>query len=144
MLIGMHMLLALFIFALQMHTDMGDERGIRLRCISLGRAALGGSQMRGMAICSKVSEPCFAGSSLSNARLPCADARCLCIKITGHKKARIWPMPSSYENPPRSVRISCIGERSQFSHAVPKHSHLWARSSRLHHCSLRRGRWRAL
>ena len=40
MLIDMHMLLALFIFALQMHTDMGDERGIWLRCICLGRAAL--------------------------------------------------------------------------------------------------------
>ena len=49
MLINMHTLLALFILALQMHTDMGDERGIRLRCISLGRAALRGSRMRGMA-----------------------------------------------------------------------------------------------
>ena len=29
----------------QMHTDMGDERGIRLRCISLGDAALRGSRM---------------------------------------------------------------------------------------------------
>ena len=44
MLIDMHMLLVLFILALQMHTDMGDERGIRLRCISLGRAALRGSR----------------------------------------------------------------------------------------------------
>ena len=52
----------------QMHTDMGDERGIRLRCICLGRAAPRGSRMRGMGICSKVSEPCFARSSPSNAR----------------------------------------------------------------------------
>ena len=36
MLINMHTLLALFILALQMHTDMGDERRIRLRCICLG------------------------------------------------------------------------------------------------------------
>ena len=42
MLIDMRMLLALFILALQMHTDMGDERGIRLRCICLGDAALRG------------------------------------------------------------------------------------------------------
>ena len=44
-IIDMHMLLALFILALQMHTDMGDERGIRLRCICLGDAALRGSRM---------------------------------------------------------------------------------------------------
>ena len=42
MLIDMPMLLAPFVLILQMHTDMGDERGIRLRCISLGRAALRG------------------------------------------------------------------------------------------------------
>ena len=36
MLIDMHMLLAPFVLILQMHTDMGDERGIRLRCICLG------------------------------------------------------------------------------------------------------------
>ena len=60
MLIDMHMLLAPFVLILQMHTDMGDERGIRLRCICLGRAAPRGSRMRGMGICSKVSEPCFA------------------------------------------------------------------------------------
>ena len=50
MLIDMHMLLALFVLVLQMHTDMGDERGIRLRCICLGRAAPRGSRMRGMAL----------------------------------------------------------------------------------------------
>ena len=84
MIIAMHMLLALFILALQMHTDMGDERGIRLRCISLWRAALRGSRMRGMAICSKVSEHCFARSSLSITRSSvCAD-RCLRINITVH------------------------------------------------------------
>ena len=68
MLIDVHMLLAPFVLIPQMHTDMGDERGIRLRCISLGRAALRGSRMRGMAICSKVSEPCFERSSLSIGR----------------------------------------------------------------------------
>ena len=75
MLIDMHMLLAPLVLILQMHTDMGDERGIRLRCISLGRAALRGSRMRGMAICSKVSEPCFARSSLSIARFSVGAAR---------------------------------------------------------------------
>ena len=45
MLIDMHMLLAPFVLILQMHTDMGDERGIRLRCICLGDAALRGSRM---------------------------------------------------------------------------------------------------
>ena len=35
MLIDIHMLLAPFVLILQMHTDMGDERGIRLRCICL-------------------------------------------------------------------------------------------------------------
>ena len=64
----MHMLLALFIFALQMHTDMGDERGIRLRCICLGRAALRGSRTRGMGLCAKGSESRIARSSLSIAR----------------------------------------------------------------------------
>ena len=42
-IINMHMLLALiepFVLTLKMHTDMGDERGIRLRCICLGDAAL--------------------------------------------------------------------------------------------------------
>ena len=37
-IINMRMLLTLFaplILTLQMHTDMGDERGIRLRCICL-------------------------------------------------------------------------------------------------------------
>ena len=44
-IINMRMLLTLFaplILTLQMHTDMGDERGIRLRCICLGDAALHG------------------------------------------------------------------------------------------------------
>jgi hypothetical protein len=68
MLINMHTLLALFILALQMHTDMGDERGIRLRCICLGRAALRGSRMRGMGRCGKGSESRIARSSLSIAR----------------------------------------------------------------------------
>ena len=52
----------------QMHTDMGDERGIRLRCICLGDATLRGSRMSARGRCSKVSEPCFARSSLSIAR----------------------------------------------------------------------------
>ena len=83
MLIDTHMLLAPFVLILQMHTDMGDERGIRLRCICLGRAALRGSRMRGIGICSKVSEPCFARSSLSIARSSvCATTRCLRINIT--------------------------------------------------------------
>ena len=90
------MLLALFIFALQMHTDMGDERGIRLRCICLGRAALRGSRMRGMGICSKVSEPCFARSSLSIARSSvCADLG-VCVLRAVHKNVpRLLPSPSS-------------------------------------------------
>ena len=48
MIIDMHTLLALlalFVLVLQMHTDMGAERGIRLRCMSLGDAALRGSRM---------------------------------------------------------------------------------------------------
>ena len=67
-IINMRMLLTLlapFVLTLQMHTDMGDERGIRLRCICLGDAALRGSRMSARGICSKVSEPCFARSSLS-------------------------------------------------------------------------------
>ena len=68
MLIDMHMLLAPFILILQMHTDMGDERGIRLRCICLGRAAPRGSRMRGMGLCGKGSESRIARSSLSIAR----------------------------------------------------------------------------
>ena len=70
-IINMRMLLTLlapFILTLQMHTDMGDERGIRLRCICLGDAALRGSRMSARGTCSKVSEPCFARSSLSIAR----------------------------------------------------------------------------
>ena len=70
-IINTRMLLTLFaplILTLQMHTDMGDERGIRLRCICLGDAALRGSRMSARGLCSKVSEPCFARSSLSIAR----------------------------------------------------------------------------
>ena len=81
------MLLALFILALQMHTDTGDERGIRLRCICLGRAALRGSRMRGMGLCGKVSESRIARSSLSIARSSVyAETRCLRINITVHQK----------------------------------------------------------
>ena len=78
-IINMRMLLTLlapFVLTLQMHTDMGDERGIRLRCICLGDAALRGSRMSARGICSKVSEPCFA-RSFSRARL-----------LTGSPKAR--------------------------------------------------------
>ena len=89
MLIDMHMLLALFIFALQMHTDMGDERGIRLRCICLGRAALRGSRMRGMGRCGKVSESRIARSSVSIARSSlCAEPRCL---LLGHRSPTKGP-----------------------------------------------------
>ena len=83
MLIDMHMLLAPFVLILQMHTDMGDERGIRLRCICLGRAAPRGSRMRGMGRCGKGSESRIARSSLSIARSSvCAVLRCLRINIT--------------------------------------------------------------
>ena len=69
----------------QMHTDMGDERGIRLRCICLGRAAPRGSRMRGMGRCGKGSESRIARSSLSIARSSvCADCRSLRINITVH------------------------------------------------------------
>ena len=86
MLINMHTLLALFILALQMHTDMGDERGIRLRCICLGRAAPRGSRMRGMGRCGKGSESRIARSSLSIARSSvCAASRCLRINMTVHQ-----------------------------------------------------------
>ena len=99
MLIDMPMLLAPFVLILQMHTDMGDERGIRLRCISLGRAALRGSRMRGMAICSKGSESRIARSSLSIARSSvCADCRCLRINITVTKE-RINIIPPSFSKP---------------------------------------------
>ena len=82
MLIDMHMLLAPLVLILQMHTDMGDERGIRLRCICLGRAAPRGSRMRGMGRCSKGSASRIARSSLSNARSEAV----LRINITGKKK----------------------------------------------------------
>ena len=62
---------------------MGDERGIRLRCISLGDAALRGSRMSARARCSKGSASRIARSSLSNARSSvCATSRCLRINIT--------------------------------------------------------------
>ena len=92
MLIDMHMLLAPFVLILQMHTDMGDERGIRLRCISLGRAALRGSRMRGMGLCGKGSESRIARSSLSIARSSvCAVTRCLRINITIRQKGLALP-----------------------------------------------------
>ena len=70
-IIDTHMLLALlapFVLTLQMHTDMGDERGIRLRCICLGDAALRGSRMSARGLCGKGSESRIARSSLSIAR----------------------------------------------------------------------------
>ena len=77
----------------KMHTDMGDERGIRLRCICLGRAAPRGSRMRGMGRCGKGSESRIARSSLSIARSSvCADCRCLRINITVHQKERQAPV----------------------------------------------------
>ena len=85
-IINMHMLLALlapFVLTLQMHTNMGDERGIRLRCICLGDAALRGSRMSARGRCGKGSESRIARSSLSNARSSvCATSRCLRINIT--------------------------------------------------------------
>ena len=86
--INMHMLLALLaplVLNPQMHTDMGDERGIRLRCICLGDAALRGSRMSARGRCSKVSEPRFARSSLSIARSSVCAVRCSRINITVHQ-----------------------------------------------------------
>ena len=97
MLIDIHMLLAPLVLILQMHTDMGDERGIRLRCICLGRAAPRGSRMRGMGRCGKGSESRIARSSLSIARSSvCATSRCLRINITIRQKRETadrspWP-----------------------------------------------------
>ena len=69
-----------------MHSDMGDERGIRLRCICLGDAALRGSRMSARGRCGKGSESRIARSSLSNARSSvCATTRCLRINITVHQ-----------------------------------------------------------
>ena len=80
MLIDMHTLLALFVLTQQMHTDMGDERGIRLRCICLGRAAPRGSRMRGMGRCGKGSESRIARSSLSRSLvLVCALRLGVCV-----------------------------------------------------------------
>ena len=73
---------------------MGDERGIRLRCISLGDAALRGSRMSARARCSKGSASRIARSSLSNARSSvCATPRCLRINITIRQedRKRVWP-----------------------------------------------------
>ena len=90
MLIDMHMLLALIILVLQMHNDMGDERGIRLRCICLGDAALRGSRMSARGRCGKGSESRIARSSLSIARSSvCAAPRCLRINITIHQLTHI-------------------------------------------------------
>ena len=75
MLIDMPMLLALFILALQMHTDMGDERGIRLRCISLGRAALRGSRMRGMA-------PVWQRLGISDCQILSLDRSFKCVRCS--------------------------------------------------------------
>ena len=44
-------LLAPFVLTLQMHTDMGDEGGVRLRCTCLGDAALRGSRMSARGWC---------------------------------------------------------------------------------------------
>ena len=73
----------------KMHTDMGDERGIRLRCICLGDAALRGSRMSARGRCGKGAETWIARSSLSNARSSvCATTRCLRINITIHQCVR--------------------------------------------------------
>jgi hypothetical protein len=56
-----------------------------------------GVQEYGMAICSKVSEPCFARSSLSIARFSVALLRCLRINITVHQNINV---PAS-SMPPR-------------------------------------------
>ena len=94
-IINMHMLLALieqFVLTLKMHTDMGDERGIRLRCICLGDAALRGSRMSARGRCGKGSESRIARSSLSNARSSvCATPRCLRINITIRQKKILPP-----------------------------------------------------
>ena len=78
-----------------MHSDMGDERGIRLRCICLGDAALRGSRMSARGRCGKGSESRIARSSLSNARSSvCATTRCLRIIITiRQKKKKQSPHP---------------------------------------------------
>ena len=91
MLIDMHMLLAPFVLILQMHTDMGDERGIRLRCICLGRAAPRGSRMRGMGRCGKGSESRIARSSLSIARSSVCAAVGVCVLTSPFtKQATQW------------------------------------------------------
>ena len=80
-------------FLLSMHTEKGDERGIRLRCICLGRAAPRGSRMRGMGRCGKGSESRIARSSLSHARSSvCAARRCLRINFTIHQKRMFWQL----------------------------------------------------
>ena len=86
MLIDMHMLLAPLVLILQMHTDMGDERGIRLRCICLGRAAPRGSRMRGMGRCGKGSESRIARSSLSIARSSVCAALGVCVSTSPFAK----------------------------------------------------------
>ena len=89
-IIVMHTLLTLLeplVLIQWMHSDMGDERGIRLRCICLGDAALRGSRMSARGLCGKGSESRIARSSLSNARSSvCATTRCLRINITIRQK----------------------------------------------------------
>ena len=50
-IIVMHTLLALlepFVLIQELHSDIGDERGIRLRCIALGDAPGGGRRPSGI------------------------------------------------------------------------------------------------
>ena len=124
MLIDMHMLLAPFVLILQMHTDMGDERGIRLRCICLGRAAPRGSRMRGMGRCGKGSESRIARSSLSTAR-----SRCLppCDKKTQKsRRSRISEFLGASMLLRRASRLSAAQSRlfstaqSSSTHALPR------------------------
>ena len=68
---------------------MGDEGGIRLRCICLGDAALRGSRMSAMGRCGKGSASRIVRSSLSIAGSSvCAASRCLRINITVHQKVQ--------------------------------------------------------
>ena len=67
-----------------MHSDMGDERGIRLRCICLGDAALRGSRMSARGLCGKGSESRIARSSLSIARSSVCAALGVCVLTSQH------------------------------------------------------------
>ena len=73
----------------KMHTDMGDERGIRLRCICLGDAALRGSRMSARGRCSKGSESRIARSSLSIARSSVCAALGVCVLTSPFAKC-VW------------------------------------------------------